>query len=655
MSGPRQQSEHRTDDLRLGRRDTLAFLSLAALAGVLYLPRLLPGTGYSPDTMKYHYLGAVLGISHPPGSPLYVLADWAVAQIPLGELAWRLNLFSALCAGVAAGFLYLVGRDLARSRLAGWLAAVGLLTTGVFWQQSVIAEVYTPHAALLIVSVWAVVRWHRTGAPRDIGAAGATYGLSYGVHLMSSHLLPGWAVLTLFGPRSILRRRREATIVAGGALLGASTYLYYAIRPAMHPLYVEQQIDSLGTFIDFVTGSYFREAMFAYDTKTMVAERLPWLADLALANVGLPVLGLGLAGILALFRQDFRLGVFVAAPVAISGLYAMGYAVADPEVFTLPALYMLLVAAAVGLGLLWRALGRLTGPNWHGALCSATIVLLVFERSGSVAVNGVVLDRSGDREISRYAERVVETVDDQSTIVAGNDWSFHALAYYLWGLRVRPTADIGLNLHSLLRCDEVRAAVDAYLRRGAVYLTAEATECVVPEQYDLQAWDFSRTLPDYLAALPPGRLVLLGIEDEGTAGIDEQAWEMLTTLGVLDGMRDRYRWSYAAALVRTPRGFVGLSHSGEDGAAVDVLKAGRLAEGVRAPFALSVQSGGQLSGRQVALVADGVDYARAARGVQVVVFDAATGAPLERQAFDTHRTTSLGDFPLLKLIRKRQP
>jgi hypothetical protein len=117
-------------------RDLPLAALLLALAGTLYLPGLLPGTGHSPDTMKYHYIGAVLGISHPPGSPLYILANWIVAQLPFGALAWRLNLFSAAAAAVAAVFLYLTARDVSGSRTAGAAAGAALLTSALFWEQS---------------------------------------------------------------------------------------------------------------------------------------------------------------------------------------------------------------------------------------------------------------------------------------------------------------------------------------------------------------------------------------------------------------------------------------------------------------------------------------------------------------------------------------
>ncbi|HUP27289.1 MAG TPA: DUF2723 domain-containing protein, partial [Chloroflexia bacterium] len=49
------------------------------------------------------------GIAHPPGYPLYTLLGYVATHLPVGEIAWRLNAFSALWAALAvAAFYFLV-------------------------------------------------------------------------------------------------------------------------------------------------------------------------------------------------------------------------------------------------------------------------------------------------------------------------------------------------------------------------------------------------------------------------------------------------------------------------------------------------------------------------------------------------------------------
>jgi hypothetical protein len=635
----------------LGWSDAAIALLLAAFAAVLYLPRLLPGTGFSADTMKYHYIGVVLGISHPPGSPLYMLLDGLVARLPFGELAWRLNLLSAISAAAAASFLYLLARQIAASRVAACLAAAALMIAAMFWEQSLVAEVYTPHAAFLIGSVWLLVRWHHDGRRSDLGTAAALYGLSFGIHVMSWFLLPMWVATTLAGPRSIVRRPREAALVAGGALAGVCTYLYYVIRPLMGPAYVEFPIDGAGRFFDFVTGAQFRGYMFAFDAPTMLTDRLQWLADLARANVGVPLLALAAAGAFVLTRKDWRLAVGFVAAVALSSIYAMGYSVPDAYVDAMPALYLTLALSAVGFASLVRfAALRVRTPHVSAVATVVMLIAIGAERHDDLRRNAVVLDRSGEDRLARYANRVFKTVQPGSTILTGSDPTFHALAYHTLGLGRGHDAGIVVISQSGRSCEDVLAASDRFHTRGEVYASMEIAGCLVDAGRRVQGWDFSRTLPEYLRAVRRDRLVLIAIRDEGTAALDAATWSALDALGVLKGVRGREGWSYAAAFVRTADGFAGLSDAGERGASVVLERGGRIAGAYRTPVAVAVHSGGQASGRPAILAAGGVDYGRSHRGVQVLVLDLATGTPIERQVFDTHRTTSLRDLDFVRVV-----
>ncbi|NIO71864.1 MAG: DUF2723 domain-containing protein, partial [Anaerolineae bacterium] len=48
------------------------------------------------------------GIAHPTGYPLYTMLGWLWSHVlPLGDVAYRMNLFSALWAAVAVTLLYI--------------------------------------------------------------------------------------------------------------------------------------------------------------------------------------------------------------------------------------------------------------------------------------------------------------------------------------------------------------------------------------------------------------------------------------------------------------------------------------------------------------------------------------------------------------------
>src|SRR4051794_16344888 len=71
---------------------------IAAL--LVYIRTLAPGLTDDVDTAMFQFIGRVLGVAHNPGYPLFVLLTHGFSWVPIGSLAYRINLFSALLGGL---------------------------------------------------------------------------------------------------------------------------------------------------------------------------------------------------------------------------------------------------------------------------------------------------------------------------------------------------------------------------------------------------------------------------------------------------------------------------------------------------------------------------------------------------------------------------
>jgi len=157
------------------------------------------------DAGEFITASKVLGIPHPPGTPLFVLLGhiWAGA-LPIGGYAWRLNLMSACFSAAGAGCYFLVAHRVLAGEPA-WLrtgaaAAAALLSAFVFthWQNSNETEVYTVATFSIAAMAWLVVRWRDLRASGDARAIHLLLlivyiaALSIGNHLLA--LLAGPAV-----------------------------------------------------------------------------------------------------------------------------------------------------------------------------------------------------------------------------------------------------------------------------------------------------------------------------------------------------------------------------------------------------------------------------------------------------------------------------
>ena len=87
----------------------------------------MPAVAGRADTFEFQVVIPQLGIAHPTGYPLYILLGRLFAALPIGTVAWRINLASAVFATLAASLIYLAGRRFWKEPLAALLAAV------LFW------------------------------------------------------------------------------------------------------------------------------------------------------------------------------------------------------------------------------------------------------------------------------------------------------------------------------------------------------------------------------------------------------------------------------------------------------------------------------------------------------------------------------------------
>jgi len=139
------------------------------------------------DSGEFIATSYVLGIPHPPGTPLYVLIGKIFTMIPISQISARVNYLSALASSLAALFTFLVIVKLVRAWWRGRpqgrlddLIAIGAGITGAFftafgrtfWENAVEAEVYALSSLVMILCVWLVLKWEESGQPDAAGRPG---------------------------------------------------------------------------------------------------------------------------------------------------------------------------------------------------------------------------------------------------------------------------------------------------------------------------------------------------------------------------------------------------------------------------------------------------------------------------------------------------
>ena len=127
--------------------DRIVALGLGVAALGLYLATLAP-TLLGGDAGEFQFVPPLLGVAHPTGYPLYVLLGWVWTHLlPLGDVAWRMNLFSAVTAAAAVGIFYLAAITFLRQATTARASAPSLPVVGPGIQRVVAALVAASLAA----------------------------------------------------------------------------------------------------------------------------------------------------------------------------------------------------------------------------------------------------------------------------------------------------------------------------------------------------------------------------------------------------------------------------------------------------------------------------------------------------------------------------
>jgi len=418
---------------------------VAALLCILYATT-APRTVALEDDGSFILTGYFLGIEHPPGYPLHTLLGKAFTLLPVGTVAYRMHLLSAVLGGLSVATLWLCARALRLALLPSYVAAFGLGLSPVFWSQSIIAEVYTLNTLFAFGLMHAALR----ACPVDAGTArparhrallpvlALAFGLSLSNHWPLMLLVaPGLAILLWPLRRDALK---QAPLLVAMVGLGLCPYAWMVVRSWSElPISYYGPIDSLREFWFFVS----REGYRGVDVSPSAGwgDRVRYFGSfgeqlfIQFAAAGTIIAAIG-AGIQ--WRQLGRristalLTAFLLPSVGLILLLGFDYSAIYKHVFhvyPLPAYGV--VALWMGLGFAWLADNYQLKP-WLRAFAALTVILIMLWSGSRVNL------RAGYDWSRQYAMTVLHSLPPNAILLVHQDAEIGAIGYFHMIEGVRP-------------------------------------------------------------------------------------------------------------------------------------------------------------------------------------------------------------------------
>ncbi|GAB3201632.1 hypothetical protein ABID22_001429 [Pontibacter aydingkolensis] len=214
------------------------------IATTVYVLTLEPTASFW-DAGEFIACSYKLLVPHPPGAPFYLLVGrmFSMFASDVTQVAWWVNLLSALCSSFTVLFLFWTITILARKLMvkegaeptrgnvllimgSGAVGALAYTFSDSAWFSAVEAEVYAMSSFFTAIVFWAILRWEaKVGeAHSDKWLVLIAYlvGLSIGAHLLNLVTIPALAFIYYF-------RLYKPTLIGGVVAFAISAVIVVAI------------------------------------------------------------------------------------------------------------------------------------------------------------------------------------------------------------------------------------------------------------------------------------------------------------------------------------------------------------------------------------------------------------------------------------------
>ena len=194
----------------------LLALVVLCLTFIVYYSTMAETVSYW-DCGEFIATSYILGVPHPPGSPLFLILGRIFSMLPFSDdIAFRVNLISPIASSLSVMFLYLIivqlvtlfrGRPHNRQDqiIIYGSAIIGSLIfafTDSHWFNAVEAEVYAMSTLTTAIVTWLILHWlehsEDSGNERYILMISYILGLATGIHLLNLLALPFMGMIIYF-------------------------------------------------------------------------------------------------------------------------------------------------------------------------------------------------------------------------------------------------------------------------------------------------------------------------------------------------------------------------------------------------------------------------------------------------------------------------
>jgi len=427
----------------MNKKKIVYSLIILFFPGLVYFKTLSPTVSFI-DSGELATVCTTLGLAHPTGYPVYTLIGRLFSLLPLGSPVQNLNLLSLFFISFSNLFLFLVLLaifELLFPELPeSWRSYISLVSTLIFsfsptlWSQATSNEVYALNSLLNAILFYLILsqlnlksRGKLAQSDKYLYLFFFLYGLSFGNHLSTVLLLPGFIFLFLMIYRKSFFEKKRLLLLLSFFILGISVYLYLPIRSSLNPILNWGDPSSLSNLKRHISGWQYRIWMFSESSQAFW-ESLRNYLRLFYSQFPLYFLPWVILGFVTLLKKNWKVFISLLSIFIFTIFYGISYQIPDIDPYFLPS--FLVAAGWLGCGIAW--LFVLLRRGRYAPRAVAVILIILFSCLPLVNLfrNYFMPDESRSYFAYDYAENILRSIKKDS-IVLTKIWDHYSPWLYL--------------------------------------------------------------------------------------------------------------------------------------------------------------------------------------------------------------------------------
>lgn len=406
---------------------TWILLTAVLLIFAIYLMTITPGIFWR-DSAEFVMIPFNLDIGHPAGSPTFTMLAGAFSRIPIGSIAFRSNLATAIFGALAFLPLFFAALMMVRkispelpldlaSAIGAAAVAPFFFCTG-YWYWVVSAEVYSAMIGALALAIGFTLKTpdYKPADIRVVLTVAFVLGLGCGLHMVLILYAPA------FGIYLFLTRRSDFSIVRILAfcavfLTGFSVFLLLPVRSAANPPFDYGNPENLSGFLFHITGRKYSH-IFKSMPWLRILENSGYLAKHLLTQLSFAHVVFAMVGVFVLARKNWRILMFLVL-IAVGHFYLyirdwkadFGY---------IPIYFLVALSAAAALGWGVNILVQKC-PGRAKPLAIVFVVIAVFSAGIQAKGNWAQCDRAGHDLLERQTRNLLGSLPPDAILVSYED------------------------------------------------------------------------------------------------------------------------------------------------------------------------------------------------------------------------------------------